>query len=76
MIDLCSATLFKKSRRKLSIDVPEHRSILKNNQNTYYSRFSFTPKTGKQLRLKQVFVFILLYPNFRKSLSARGSLDT
>jgi len=36
-IDLCSATLFKSSRRELSIDVAEHRSILKINQNTHYS---------------------------------------
>ena len=27
----------------------EHTSIVKNNQNTYYPRFSFTPKTGTQL---------------------------
>jgi len=27
-IDLCSATLYKSSRRELSIDVAEHRSIL------------------------------------------------
>jgi len=26
--------------------VAEHRSTLKNNQNTYEPRFSFTPKTG------------------------------
>jgi len=47
-IGLCSATSFKRSRRELSIDVAEHRSMLKNNQNTYYtrSRFSFMPKTG------------------------------
>jgi len=29
------------------IDAAEHRSTLKNNQNTCYPRFSFTPKTGK-----------------------------
>jgi len=33
-IDLCSVTSFKRSWRDLSIDVAEHRSILKNNQNT------------------------------------------
>jgi len=32
-------------RRDHFNDVAEHRSILKNNQNTYYPRFSFTPKT-------------------------------
>jgi len=33
------------SRRDLLNDVAEHKSILKDNQNTYYPRFSFTPKT-------------------------------
>ena len=35
------------SRRGLLNDMAEHRSILKNDQNTYYSVFSFAPKTGK-----------------------------
>jgi len=35
----------ERSRRELSIDVAEHRSILKNDQNTYYPRFNFIPKT-------------------------------
>ena len=34
------------SRRDLSNDMAEHRSILKNNQNTYCPCFSFTPKAG------------------------------
>jgi len=34
MIDLCSAILFEKSRRELSIDVAEHWSVLENYQNT------------------------------------------
>jgi len=33
-------------RRDLWNDVAEHRSILKNNQNTYYLRLSPTPKIG------------------------------
>jgi len=37
---------FETSRRELSIDMAEHRSMLENYQNTHYSRFSFTPKTG------------------------------
>jgi len=41
-IDLCSATLMKSSRRDLSNDVGLG-SILKNNQNSYDPRFSFTP---------------------------------
>jgi len=45
-IGLCSAISFKRSQRELSIDVAQHRSILKNKQNTNYPRFSFLPKTG------------------------------
>jgi len=48
-MDQCSATSLKRSRRELSIDVAELRSILKNDQDTYYPRFSFTPKTGIEL---------------------------
>jgi len=36
----------KSSRRDLSNDMAEHRLIFENNQNTYYPRFSFAPKTG------------------------------
>jgi len=34
------------SRRDLLNDMAEHKPILKNNQNTYHTRFGFTPKTG------------------------------
>ena len=34
------------SSRNLLNDMAEHRHILKNRQNTYYSRFNFSPKTG------------------------------
>ena len=44
-VDLCSATSLKRSRRELSIDVADHGSTLKNNQNKYYPCFIFTPKT-------------------------------
>jgi len=44
-IDLCSATSMESSRQDLLNDMAEQRSILKTNQNTYYPRFSFTPKT-------------------------------
>ena len=37
------------SRRDFLNDVAEHKSILKNNQNTYHRRLSFTPKTGVEL---------------------------
>jgi len=36
------------SRRDLVNDLAEHRSILRNNQNTY-PRFGFTPKMGLAL---------------------------
>jgi len=48
-IDLCSAISFKRSRRELSIDVAERKSMLKNNQTTHYPRFSTQvafPRTG------------------------------
>jgi len=57
-IDLGSATSFKRSRRDLSVDVSEDRSILKNNQNTYYPRFSVIPNTG--IRLPETGVLFLL----------------
>jgi len=34
------------SRRDLLNYAAEHMPILKNNQNSYHPRFSFTPKTG------------------------------
>jgi len=43
-IDLCSAISFRRSRRELSIDVAEHRSILKNKGVTrigYFSRKAY-----------------------------------
>jgi len=43
------ATSTESSGRDLLNGVAEHMSILKNSQNTYYPRFSFTPKTGIQL---------------------------
>ena len=36
------------SRRDLLNDMAEHRSILKNNQNTHYPRFGFTLKTSTE----------------------------
>jgi len=43
-----AATSLKTSRREVSIGAAEHSSLLKNNQ-IKYPRFSFTPKTGKEL---------------------------
>jgi len=45
-IGLYSAISFTRSRRELSIDVVERRSMLKRYQNTHYPRFSFMPTTG------------------------------
>jgi len=50
-IDMCSPAPFKRSRREHSIDVAEHKSTLKNNQNTFYPRFSFMPKRGLERTL-------------------------
>ena len=45
-IGLCSATSMESSRRDLLNDTADHESTLKNNKNTFYLRFSFTPITG------------------------------
>jgi len=53
-----SATSMESSRRDLSNDVAEHRHTLKNNQNTYYPRFSFIPNPKQvQHSQKRVFCF-------------------
>ena len=57
-IDPCSAILFKRSRRELSIDVAEQRSMLKSNRNTPYPRFNFIPETGTTF-LKMGVLFLL-----------------
>jgi len=44
------------SRRDLSNHMAGHRSIMKNNQYTYYSRLMFSPETGER-SLKQLFHF-------------------
>jgi len=56
---LCSAIAFERSRRELSIDVAELRSMLKNYKNTHFLRLSFTPKTGIALFLKTGVWFLL-----------------
>ena len=43
---LRSALPLKRSRRALSNDVAEHRSMLKDQQVTHYLRFGFMPKPG------------------------------
>jgi len=55
---LRSAVSVKRSRRELSIDVAEHKSVSKNGQNKYYPRFSFMPKTGIAFR-KMGVLFLL-----------------
>jgi len=57
-MDLCSSTSFKRSRRHFSIDVAEHRSILKNNHSTHYPRLGFTPETGIELPETGILVFL------------------
>jgi len=57
-IDLRSTTSMESSRRDLLNDLAEHRFILKNYQNAYYFRFSFTPKTGIAF-LKMSVLFLL-----------------
>jgi len=47
------------SHQACSNDMAEHRLILKNNQNTYQSRFGSTPKTGRAFP-KTGFVFTVL----------------
>jgi len=68
-IGLCSAISFKRSRWELSIDVAEHRSVWKNCQYTYYTRFNFIPKTGSSP--KTCFVFTVLASGFSASDLAR-----
>jgi len=58
-IGLCSAMSFKRSRRELSIDVAEHRSMLKNYHKTHYPRFILTPKTRYSIPQNGVFCFIV-----------------
>ena len=48
----------KSSRRDIFNDVADHRSILKNKQNTNSPRFSFTPKTDTELPEKGVMCLI------------------
>jgi len=61
------------SRRDLLNDVAEHRPILKNNQNTYYPRFSFTPETGIELSKTGVY-FLLCYCREVSGLSLQERL--
>jgi len=62
-IHLCSTTSMESSRRDLLNDVAEHMSILKNDQNTHYPRFSFTPKTGIAFPLTVVLFLLRRFPN-------------
>jgi len=50
------------SRRDLFNDVAERRSISKNNQNTYYPRFSVTPKTD--IAFPKTSVLFLLWSDY------------
>jgi len=58
------------SRRDHLNGVAEHRSILKSNQNTYYTRFSFIPKTDRYSITKHgYFVFSVYRHIYKKYLS-------
>ena len=50
------------SRRDLLNNVAEHKSILKINQNTYYPRFSFTPKTRIKFPKTGVLFLLIVSP--------------
>jgi len=52
------------SCQDLSNDVAEHRSTLKNNQNTYYTRFGFIPKTGIAFPKTSVLFLLRTQPKF------------
>jgi len=55
-IDPCSATSMESSRRNHFNYMAEYSPTLKNNQNVYYHRFIFTPKTTPQ---NECFVFVV-----------------
>jgi len=58
------------SRRDLLNDMAEHRFILKNNQNTDYTPFSFTPKTGIELHKTGV---LFLFPNLEGNIHLKAN---
>jgi len=74
-IGLCSAVSFERSQLELSIDVAEHRSILKNNQSTYHPRFSFIPKTGTVFPKAGV-LFVANSPEDISDIYLSSKLDT
>jgi len=61
----CSAISFKSSRRGLFIEVAEHRSMLKNDQNAHYPRFSLT--TEVLFLLCIVLVLISVFNPYRSA---------
>jgi len=66
------------SRRDLVNDVTEHRSISKNNQNTFYPRFSFTHKTGLEFPETGVlFLYcVAFFAFFWKELFMKRKINT
>jgi len=52
------------SRRDLLNDMAEHGPILKNNQNTYYPRYSFRPETGMAFPKNGLFLTVKLLKKF------------
>jgi len=74
-IDLGSATSKESSRRALLNDVAEHKSTLKNNRNTHYPGFNFTPKTGVELSEMAV-LFLLCMTSFSGGPFKEASKNT
>ena len=58
------------ARRELPIDVAEHGSILKNYQNTYYPRFSFT-QNRYSIPFNGCFIFAVYLRHISSSLILR-----
>jgi len=66
---LCSVISLKRFRQELFIDVAEHRSVLKNYQNTLYSHFSFITKRGTAFPNTGVVLTMLFLGDFHGKVS-------
>ena len=71
MVDLYSVISMESSCPDLLNDVAEHRYILKNNQDRFYPRFSFTPKTG----IASPKTVVLFLPCIRTPMLIWGRLE-
>ena len=77
--DLCSAVSLKTSRRELSIVVAGRRSMLKNNENTHYPRFSFIHKTDIAFPKTRVCLYcvrkVSIDMDFDRSILLKASME-